>query len=42
MHPYVKKGLKDILSLLDGWLDQLRLKLSQSSIEVVVEVEVEV
>ena len=25
-----------------GWLDQLRLKLSQSSIEVVVEVEVEV
>ena len=39
----VKKRQKDILSqVAGGWLDQLRLKLSQSSIEDVVEVEVEV
>ena len=31
-----------MLSKVSGWLDQLRLKLTQSSIEVVVEVEVEV
>ena len=41
MRPYVKKKLKDILSRVGGWVaGQLRLKLSQSSIEVVVEVEV--
>ena len=39
-----KKRLKDVISQVGGWvpgwLDQLRLKLSKTSIKVVVEVEV--